>query len=123
MTGTENIIRACHKLKISRCVYTSTPSVAFGDKSLCGVTEAIGYPEKYLSIYHEDHVDYFIKLFNLPSSTTNVLHKRNQLLEWRDSTNMKLWSIYQFPDFLYWLRKIELNRRSQDEEKTYIQAV
>ena len=53
VTGTDNIIRACHKHKINRCVYTSTPSVAFGDKSLKGVDEAIGYPERYLSMYAE----------------------------------------------------------------------
>ncbi|MBC7429730.1 MAG: NAD-dependent epimerase/dehydratase family protein [Bacteriovorax sp.] len=51
--GTENIIKACHKLKISRLVYTSTPSVAFGDQSLCGVNEATPYPERYFSMYAE----------------------------------------------------------------------
>ena len=53
VTGTENIIRACHKHHISKLVYTSTPSVAFGDKSLCNVDESTGYPEKYLSMYAE----------------------------------------------------------------------
>ncbi len=53
VTGTENIIRACHKHHISRLVYTSTPSVAFGEKSLCNVDESIGYPERYLSMYAE----------------------------------------------------------------------
>lgn len=51
--GTENIIHACHKLKISRLVYTSTPSVAFGKESLCGVNESTPYPERYLSMYAE----------------------------------------------------------------------
>lgn len=53
VTGTENVIRACHTNKISKLVYTSTPSVAFGDESLCNVTEAVGYPERYLSMYAE----------------------------------------------------------------------
>nr|BDT28225.1 NAD-dependent epimerase/dehydratase family protein [Bacteriovorax sp. HI3] len=53
VTGTDNIIRACHKHHIKKCVYTSTPSVAFGEESLKGVDESIGYPERYLSIYAE----------------------------------------------------------------------
>ncbi len=53
VTGTENIIRACKKLKISKLVYTSTPSVAFGEESLCGVNESTPYPERYLSMYAE----------------------------------------------------------------------
>ena len=53
VTGTENVIRACHHHHTSRLVYTSTPSVAFGDKNLCNVDESIGYPEKYLSMYAE----------------------------------------------------------------------
>lgn len=53
VTGTENIIRACHKHHISKLVYTSTPSVAFGEDCLCNVDESIGYPDKYLSMYAE----------------------------------------------------------------------
>ncbi|MBC7712712.1 MAG: NAD-dependent epimerase/dehydratase family protein [Rhizobacter sp.] len=53
VTGTENIIHACHKLNISKLVYTSTPSVAFGDQSLCGVNESTPYPERYFSMYAE----------------------------------------------------------------------
>lgn len=53
VTGTENIIRACKKHHIKKCVYTSTPSVAFGNESLCGVDESVGYPEHYLSMYAE----------------------------------------------------------------------
>lgn len=49
--GTRNIINACLKNKISRCVYTSTPSVAFGKESLCGVDEKTPYPSAYLSFY------------------------------------------------------------------------
>lgn len=53
VTGTENVIRACHVNHISKLVYTSTPSVAFGNESLCNVDESVGYPEKYLSMYAE----------------------------------------------------------------------
>ena len=49
--GTRNIINACLKNKVSKCIYTSTPSVAFGDKDLCGVDEDTPYPKTYLSHY------------------------------------------------------------------------
>lgn len=53
VTGTENVIKACHANRISRLVYTSTPSVVFGNESICGASESIEYPEKYLSMYAE----------------------------------------------------------------------
>ena len=53
VTGTENIIRACHKWHIPKMVYTSTPSVAFGEVSLCNVNESVDYPDRYLSMYAE----------------------------------------------------------------------
>lgn len=53
VTGTENIIRACKKHHIPKCVYTSTPSVVFGSESLCGVDESTKYPDRYLSMYAE----------------------------------------------------------------------
>ena len=49
--GTRNILDACKKNKIKKLIYTSTPSVAFGDQSLCGVDESIGYPARHLSHY------------------------------------------------------------------------
>lgn len=49
--GTENIIKASLKKKVKKCVYTSTPSVAFGEKSLCGADESVGYPKRHLSLY------------------------------------------------------------------------
>jgi nucleoside-diphosphate-sugar epimerase len=53
VTGTENIIKACHKWHIQKMVYTSTPSVVFGEESLCNVNESIDYPDRYLSMYAE----------------------------------------------------------------------
>jgi nucleoside-diphosphate-sugar epimerase len=53
VTGTENIIRACHKWHIPKLVYTSTPSVAFGEDSLCNANESVDYPDRYLSMYAE----------------------------------------------------------------------
>lgn len=51
VVGTENIIQAMRELGIKKLVYTSTPSVAFGSESLCGVDESTPYPKKYLTHY------------------------------------------------------------------------
>jgi len=49
--GTENIISACQKNLVRKLVFTSSPSVVFGNTSLEGVDESVPYPEKYLCDY------------------------------------------------------------------------
>jgi 2-alkyl-3-oxoalkanoate reductase len=49
--GTENIISACQKKSVRQLIFTSSPSVVFGNTSLEGVDESIPYPEKYLCDY------------------------------------------------------------------------
>jgi 2-alkyl-3-oxoalkanoate reductase len=49
--GTENIIDACKKHSVRKLIFTSSPSVVFGDSSLEGVDESIPYPENYLCDY------------------------------------------------------------------------
>lgn len=49
--GTKNIIDACLHHKIKSLVYTSTPSVAFGNSDLCGIDESHPLPKKYLGHY------------------------------------------------------------------------
>jgi 2-alkyl-3-oxoalkanoate reductase len=49
--GTENIICACKINLVRKLIFTSSPSVVFGDASLEGVDETIPYPEKYLCDY------------------------------------------------------------------------
>lgn len=49
--GTENIISACQNNSVRKLIFTSSPSVVFGNASLEGVDESIPYPEKYLCDY------------------------------------------------------------------------
>jgi nucleoside-diphosphate-sugar epimerase len=49
--GTENIISACQNNSVRRLIFTSSPSVVFGNESLEGVDESIPYPEEYLCDY------------------------------------------------------------------------
>lgn len=49
--GTQNVIDACAACGVTRLVYTSTPSVVFGEDELCGVDESQPYPLRYLAHY------------------------------------------------------------------------
>ena len=49
--GTKNLIEAAKKRKIKRFVYTSTPSVVFGEDHIREANENLEYPKEYLSLY------------------------------------------------------------------------
>ncbi|PIK15452.1 NAD-dependent epimerase/dehydratase family protein [Halobacteriovorax sp. JY17] len=49
--GTKNLVEACKKKGIKKLIYTSTPSVVFGEGDLLGQDETLNYPKKYLSLY------------------------------------------------------------------------
>ena len=51
VTGTENVITACHTHRIPRLIYTSSPSVIFDGKDQCGVDETYPYPTRYENPY------------------------------------------------------------------------
>jgi 2-alkyl-3-oxoalkanoate reductase len=49
--GTQNVIRVARDQRISRLVYTSSPSVVFGGADMENVNESAPYPQKYLAHY------------------------------------------------------------------------
>ena len=49
--GTRHVIAGCRRHCVRRLVFTSTPSVVFGDEALCGVDESQPYPTRYLAHY------------------------------------------------------------------------
>jgi nucleoside-diphosphate-sugar epimerase len=49
--GTQNLVHLCKELSIKNMVYTSSPSVVFGDQSLEGVNESVKYPKDSYSMY------------------------------------------------------------------------
>jgi len=51
--GTRNVIDACRNAGVGRLVFTSSPSVVFGDEDLCGVDESQPYPQRFLAHYPE----------------------------------------------------------------------
>lgn len=49
--ATRNVLDACVACGVGKLVYTSTPSVVFGEGDLCGVDETHPYPPRYLAHY------------------------------------------------------------------------
>ena len=49
--GTRNVIKACLLSGVQKLIFTSSPSVIYGDSCLEGVDESVPYPEKYLCEY------------------------------------------------------------------------
>jgi nucleoside-diphosphate-sugar epimerase len=53
VVGTQNVIDACSSQKVSKLVYTSTPSVVFNGTDIEGVNESFPYAARYASPYSE----------------------------------------------------------------------
>lgn len=51
VTGTENVIAACHAHGIGTLVYTSSPSVVFDGRDVEGGDESLPYPSRYEAHY------------------------------------------------------------------------
>lgn len=51
--GTRHVLEGCRAAGVARLVYTSTPSVVFDGRDLCGVDESVPYPSRYESAYPE----------------------------------------------------------------------
>jgi len=51
VAGTQNVIDACFRHRISRLIYTSSPSVIFNGTDMEGVNESAPYPEKFHAHY------------------------------------------------------------------------
>mgnify|MGYP002632861074 CR=1 FL=1 len=51
--GTHNVIEGCREHGVKKLIFTSSPSVVFGDSDLENVDESVPYPESYLCHYPE----------------------------------------------------------------------
>ena len=49
--GTENVVKVAQKCKVGRLVQTSSPSVVFGNRDICGGNESLPYPKHYYAHY------------------------------------------------------------------------
>ncbi len=73
--GTENIIETCRKLKISRLIYTSSPSVVFDGSDMEGADESVPYPAHYDTHYPatKAHAERLVLASNSASLATIAL--------------------------------------------------
>jgi nucleoside-diphosphate-sugar epimerase len=51
VVGTSNVIAACRTQNVKKLIYTSSPSVVFGQEDIEGVDESAPYPKTYLCHY------------------------------------------------------------------------
>lgn len=49
--GTRHVIEGCLRHRVSRLVYTSSPSVTFDGREQCGIDETAPYPKRWLCHY------------------------------------------------------------------------
>ena len=71
IVGTQNVVRQSLEHDIRKLVYTSTPSVVFDQKDICGGDESLPYPEKFLCNYARSKV----------SAEKHVLKKNSERLQ------------------------------------------
>lgn len=63
---------------------------------------SVYYPNEFLNIFSEKHLNYFINHLGLDNDSKSELDKQALLLNFKNSdTVMKEWSIYEFSKFLY----------------------
>jgi hypothetical protein len=62
------------------------------------------YPNKFVNIFAENHVDYFLKKLGIYHENKNIdlIDKREILLKWKNKDSvMKKWNMFEFSNFLY----------------------
>lgn len=64
---------------------------------------AVFFPEDYLCIFTDEHLDYFMKKLGIVSNSSyDILDKQRKLVEWKNSrVEMKEWNNHLFSSFLY----------------------
>lgn len=94
-----NLLEAGEKKDI-KAIVSNSLSPMFKGKILY-----LYYPDRYLNIFAESHIDYFITELGcdkIGSSEMDVVEKRELLLDFKNSDkDMKKWSINMFSKFLY----------------------
>jgi nucleoside-diphosphate-sugar epimerase len=69
--GTAKVVAACRKCRVSRLVYTSSPSVTFAGRDQRGVDESVPYPAKWLA--HYPHSKALAEQLILAANTSELL--------------------------------------------------
>ena len=80
VVGTKNILDACRAHGVGRLVYTSSPSVVYGDEPLEGVDESVPYPASYLAAYPETKAEAERMVLEANSETLKTVSLRPHLI-------------------------------------------
>jgi len=74
------------------------------------------YPDKYLNLYSQRHLNFFVGELGLNPSSNKVLDKQDALFAFKNAnTIMQSWTNYEFNDFLY--NSIGYPPANEEEEK------
>ncbi len=95
-------------------------------KTLRGKILFVYYPDDYLPIYDDKHLDFFIETLNICNSHSGTLQKQQALINWKNENNiMKQWTLLQFQHFLYitFYRKKENLLAEEEAEDNLIKQV
>ena len=63
------------------------------------------FPQRFINIFSERHVDYFLSHLRLnnPTSPLDLIDKKEVLMNFKNADElMATWSMFEFSDFLYW---------------------
>lgn len=78
--GTQNLITACRIHQVNKIIYTSSPSVVFGKKSIEGADESLSYPREYISHYAKTKALAEQEIIHANNSTFNTVSLRPHLI-------------------------------------------
>ncbi len=86
------------------------------------------YPDRYLGVFSDKHLDYFLERTGLMSDETvqlDQVEKREALLKFKESDSvMKTWSVFEFYRFLYekFGRPVQSTEKVAKDLKGYIES-
>jgi len=78
--GTRNVAEACRVNRISKLVFTSSPSVVFGGGDLEGVDESVPYPDHFIADYPRTKAQAERELRELASDRFQIISLRPHLV-------------------------------------------
>ena len=95
-------------------------STMFKGKILC-----VYFPEKYMNIYSEDHVDYYMDILGIShNSSDSVMENGKKIIEWKNSNPIcHDWTNHEFSKFIYRIIGYPADRERVKKEKNNIERI
>jgi hypothetical protein len=95
-------------------------STMFKGKILC-----VYFPEKYMNIYSEDHIDYYMDILGIShNSSDSAMENGKKIIEWKNSNSIcKEWTNHEFSKFIYRVIGYPADRERLKKEKKNIENI